>query len=228
MREQIKVVVATVVVFVSGLLIGVWTQRSQAVPPPIPLMGEFGAGVAGRVAGAGPVTVIAPPPPPGAGGFFIASSRPPLLPPTISFPVRSPMSPDVARQTLQTMMPEFRAFQDKIASIEDQFRDSLKKILRPDQQKKLAELSESPMSPGGPFPGCLEPGPFFTTMVIYRPLLENLIAQLNLDVNQQAQVKQLLIDRRNRLLALVDETPPPSLLTGKFLYRSTGAAFANP
>ncbi len=217
MKEQIKVVAATVVVFVSGLLIGVWTQRSRAVPPPIPLMSEFKGGFAPG----GPVTVVAPPP--GEGGFFVSTRRP-LIPPTVPYA----MSPEVARQAMAIMMPKFRAFQDKVASIEDQFRASLQKILRPDQQKNLASLSESAMSPAGPFPGCIEPGPFFTTMVIYRPLLESLTAQLELDANQQAQVKQLLIERRNRLLALVDETPPPSLLTGKFIYRSTDPAFAHP
>jgi hypothetical protein len=53
-------------------------------------------------------------------------------------------------------------------------------------------------------------GPVFVSMVIYRPLLEHFTEDLSLDDNQQKQLKDLLVDRRNKLITLVDETPPPS------------------
>ena len=53
-------------------------------------------------------------------------------------------------------------------------------------------------------------GPIFVSMVIYRPTYEHLSEDLTLDQQQQHQLMDLLIERRNKLLALVDATPPPS------------------
>jgi hypothetical protein len=44
-------------------------------------------------------------------------------------------------------------------------------------------------------------------------------AELKLDDSQRAAFRKLLIERRNSLLALVDETPPPSLKLGAMLFR---------
>jgi hypothetical protein len=218
MNEQAKVAAATVVVFVAGLLIGVWTQRAQpAPPPPIPVMGEFAAGAAIMgPSGGGPITIMRTRP--GPRERMLAFTGPGPVPPPPFGPVAS-MNADQARHAFEAMVPKIRAFQDNVGTIEDQFRSSLQKILRPDQQKKLADFPESRLGAPGAFPGCIEPGPFFTTMIIYRPLLENLTMRLGLDAKQQEQVKQLLIERRNRLLALVDATPPPSLSVGKFIFR---------
>ena len=42
MRGNVLVVLATVTLFVAGLFVGVWTQRSRPVPPPpVGPMGEF-------------------------------------------------------------------------------------------------------------------------------------------------------------------------------------------
>jgi hypothetical protein len=59
-------------------------------------------------------------------------------------------------------------------------------------------------------------------MVIYRPVLDRLTTKLNLDDKQHAQLQALLIERRNRLLALVDTTPPPSFQLGAIMHPSEG------
>jgi|GEM_PF-3101362 len=221
MKDQAKVAFATALVFTAGLLIGVWTQRSRPIPPPpIGVMGEFGVRTDGGSEapfGSRQMTIIRPGSPGGRAPGFTGQR---VFPPPPMMIARN-VSPDHVREAFETMMPKIRAFKEKVDSIEDQFRESLQKILRADQRQKLRQFKEESPGPVGAFPGCIEPGPFFTTMIIYRPLLENLTAQLNLDAIQQEQLKQLLIDRRNRLLALVDETPPPSLDIGKFVFRES-------
>jgi hypothetical protein len=54
-------------------------------------------------------------------------------------------------------------------------------------------------------------------MVIYRPLLEHFTEDLGLDDKQQKQLKDLLIDRRTKLITLLDETPPPSFKLEKVM-----------
>jgi hypothetical protein len=43
MKEQFHIVLITVSLFVAGLLMGVWTQKTRPIPPPpAPVLGEFG------------------------------------------------------------------------------------------------------------------------------------------------------------------------------------------
>src|SRR5215475_13477773 len=43
MKEQLPIVLITVGLFVAGLLMGIWTQRTRPIPPPpAPVLGEFG------------------------------------------------------------------------------------------------------------------------------------------------------------------------------------------
>ncbi len=221
MKDQAKVAFATALVFTAGLLIGVWTQRSRPIPPPpIPVMGEFGVRTEGGFEapfGSQQMTIMRPGTPGESAPRF---TGPRVLAPPPMIIARN-VSPDQVREAFETMMPKIKAFKEKVDSIEDQFRESLQKILRPDQRQKLRRFQQERPGQVGAFHGCIEPGPFFTTMIIYRPVLENLTAQLNLDAIQQEQLKQLLIDRRSRLLALVDETPPPSLDIGKFVFRES-------
>lgn len=112
--------------------------------------------------------------------------------------------------------------------------------MAPDQQRKLADLEASippnPASfavsfqgapfaamPGAPVPlaGCAgEAGSLFVPIIIYRPGLDRLTEVLHLNAQQNNQVKALMIERRNRLLALIDETPPPSFKLGRIFQES--------
>jgi hypothetical protein len=53
------------------------------------------------------------------------------------------------------------------------------------------------------------------SMIIYQPSLDHLTSELKLDAAQQAAVKQLMVERRTALLALIDKSPPPTLGFGE-------------
>jgi hypothetical protein len=55
------------------------------------------------------------------------------------------------------------------------------------------------------------------SMIIYQPSLGYLTSELKLDASQQAAVKDLMVERRTELLALIDKSPPPTLGFGDAL-----------
>src|SRR5262249_15417477 len=55
------------------------------------------------------------------------------------------------------------------------------------------------------------------SMIIYQPALDHLTSELQLDASQQAAVKELMVERRTELLALIDKSPPPTLGFGDAL-----------
>ena len=201
MSERLQVVAITVAVFVAGLLVGVWTQRARPMPPPpIPPMGEFGP--------PGPEAFLPPPPPP---------------PWMLGFGSGPPISPAQMSARIEVLQPQIEAFRKNIGAIENEFRDRLDAILSVDQRHKLDDLRQSMPLASGPMPGCAgEAGNPFIPMVIYRPVLERLGEVLALDEKQRNQLKTLLVERRTRLLALVDQTPPPSFKLGRIFVENAG------
>jgi hypothetical protein len=193
MRGNVLVVLATVALFVAGLLVGVWTQRSRPLPPP-PLgpMGEF------QHPGAQPPSA----PPVRRQPWFVGGNGPEGHP---------PVSPQELRKKLDLLIPQIADFQQRVDAIEQQFRTSFDAILTADQKEKLDALTKRLASFPDPLPGCAPGmGPIFVSMVIYRPTFEHLSEDLSLNDQQQHQLMDLLTERRNKLLKLVDETPPPS------------------
>jgi hypothetical protein len=204
MSERLQVVATTIVVFLLGLAVGIWTQRMRPMPPPpIRVMGEFGPPAPGRF---GP-----PPPPPWMMGF--GQGPPP--------------GPGEVRIRVAALQPQIDAFRHSVETIEEGFRKQLDALLTSEQRSKLHEL-EAPMPmPPPPLPGCAgEMGNLFVPMIIYRPTLDRMTALLRLDPQQHDQLRKLMVDRRNRLLALIDETPPPSFKLGQML--SEGVVVASP
>ncbi len=217
MSERLQVVATTVVVFLLGLGVGIWTQRMRAMPPPpITPMGEFGPLIHGG---------FGPPPPP---AWMLGFTHGP------------PISPDEMRSRIEALEPQIAGFRHSVEAIEKGFRQQLDALMTPDQRHKLTDLEASiPPAPanfslsveGGPFgsmpppplplPGCAgEAGNLFVPMVIYRPALDRLTEVLHLNPQQHNRGKALMIERRNRLLALVDETPPPSFKLGRIFEES--------
>jgi len=193
MRGNVVVVLATVALFVAGLLVGVWTQRSRPLPPP-PLgpMGEF------QRSGSQPAPVAAARRQP----WFVGGNGP---------GGHGAVSPQDLRKKLDVLIPQIADFQQKVDAIEQQFRTAFNGILTPDQKQKLDAITKRLASFPDPLPGCAPGmGPIFVSMVIYRPTFEHLSEDLALDDKQQHQLMDLLTERRNKLLKLVDETPPPS------------------
>ncbi len=189
MRGNLLVILATVALFAAGLFVGVWTQRSRPVPPPpVGVMGEFQ-----HPESAAPATRRAP--------WFVSGS---------GSGGRS-INPQELRKKLDVFIPQIADFQQKVDAIEQQFKTAFDAILTSDQRQKLDTITKRLASFPDPLPGCAPGmGPIFVSMVIYRPTFEHLSEDLSLDEKQQHQLMDLLITRRNNLLALVDATPPPS------------------
>ena len=197
MRNNLRVILITVALFLSGLLVGIWTQMVRPLPPPpFGPMSEFG----------GQSLPGFPGPPPG-------------LPPWIqNSPSEPPPSPEEIRKRMAMLEPQVEAFRKSVDAIEQQFRSSFEAILNSEQKHKFDVIKARIANLPDVLPGCGRIiGPVFVSMVIYRPLVEHFTEDLGLDDKQQKQLKDLLIDRRNKLITLVDETPPPSFKLEKVM-----------
>lgn len=217
MKEQFQIVLITIGLFVAGLLMGIWTQKTKPVPsPPTPVFGEFGA--------------FQPPAGPGA-----AIGR---------FSPRHAAAIIEMNRNIAELEPKIKEFQASLDAIEKEFRGKLGTVLNAEQQKQLTalEAEETPITvPGGPLPfpapemraepsapgvqgqvlGFRPPIPvggwLMMSMILYQPSLQHLSGALKLDAKQQAAVKNLMAERRTALLALIDKSPPPTLGFGDFL-----------
>lgn len=219
MKEHFQIVLITVGIFVAGLLMGIWTQKTRPIPaPPAPVLGEFNSL---------PLKVRAGAYAPGMGGIRIERFSP-RHPETVFW-----MNRNIAR-----LKPKIKKFQLALNSIEKDFRQKVNKVLTPEQRKKLAsiEAKEAPVQIRGivPPPPLPQVGkgqrfvvrvrpPFpvggwlMMSMIIYQPSLDHLTRELNLDSAQQSAMKQLMVQRRTELLALIDKNPPPTLRLGDAL-----------
>lgn len=194
MKETLRIILLTLAIFIAGVCAGLSLHGIFRMPPP-----PFG-----------PLGEIRPGSPPwGHGG-----------------PGREPWSQDKMREMkaeMEKLQPEIDAFQAKVQAIETNFRTKLDTLLTPEQRKLLPpspQMGEKSSRPGGmgrapsPFGGPLEGLAIFT---IIRPALDHLTDELKLTVPQQVALKQLLLERRQQFLDLVDTTPPPSLKLGRFM-----------
>lgn len=208
MRERLQVVISTVVVFALGIGTGVLTQQRRPVPPlPIAPMGEF----------VPPMGWNAAPLPPLPGTFHPGGA--------LNF--------GEMRRQIEALQPQIEAYRASVQAIETKFRSQLEAMLNADQRHALAEFerfiipgTDKPFSstkepfermsgfqgpPPPLFPGCaFETNNMFVPMVIYRPQLDRLTQVLQLNAQQHDQLKMILVERRTKLLELLDQNPPPS------------------
>lgn len=195
MKDTLRIVVLTLVVFGAGLLTGIWTQHIHRFPSP-PM---------------GPLGEISPDFRPWGHDF---SGHP-------HFPMSAEKAAEIQAE-MDKIRPEVEAFQQKLRTIESDFRTKLEAMLTPDQRKLMPPApplpgdgdKNGPFQFGSHFQGPLEGLAIFT---IITPLQEFLTTNLKLTDAQQATLKQLLLDRRQRFLELVDATPPPSLKLGRLM-----------
>src|SRR6266436_9369955 len=128
MKEQFHIVLITVSLFVAGLLMGVWTQKTRPIPPPpAPVLGEFGNLSSPEIRAGGYA--------PGMGGFAVERFSP-----------GHPAAIVAMNRNIAELEPKIREFQAAVDSIEKEFREKLDKLLTPEQRKKLAliETEEAP------------------------------------------------------------------------------------
>jgi hypothetical protein len=225
MKEQFHIVLITVGLFAAGLVAGVWTQRTRPVPPPpAPVLGEFGSLPPSGFSGFG---VFARSLPEHAAVITRMNARIAELEPKIE---EFQASVDaIERSFLNDLKGVLTAEQrQKLASLRSQ-QPGGPMILGPPPFPGPSPPLVAGFGPLPPPPLRLEMGghpfvpPFpiggwlLMSMIIYQPALDHLSAELHLDPAQQAAVKQLMVERRSKLLALIDRNPPPTLGFGDAL-----------
>ncbi len=196
MKKGFVVALATLIGFAAGTFAGSWMQRTQPVP--------------------------APP----AGGVLGELRDAPLNSAPENPDAPKPSGKPLPEEALRQMRAEIDAFKKKVEPIRTEFRQQLEALLTPVQLERLKVLSERPAQPAPdskekPDPAQEQRYRFYSgldstiTLVLIPFALARLNEELGLSYAQREAVHQLLIQRREKFLALVDSTPPPSFNLGK-------------
>jgi hypothetical protein len=191
MNKGFVIALATLIGFSAGPFAGSWMQRTQPVPaPPTGLMGEVR-------------------------DMPLNTSIP--SDPSAPRPSGQPLPDEALRQ----MKAEIDAFKKKVEPIKTEFRTQLEAVLTPIQHERLKAMSERPPQPAANAKDKPDPAKDWRyriydgmdstiTLVVIPFTLARLTEELGLDPAQRDTVHQLLIERREKFIALVDSTPPPS------------------
>ena len=136
------------------------------------------------------------------------------------------MTPDKMKamhDRMEKMKPQMEEFQKKIEAIREASRVKMLGLLRDDQKAKFNEIQENREqmihAMGERKPKHFGKGEMFPRVrhfeflntIIYKPLLERMSKDLNLDEQQKKSFEEILVQRRKEVLDLIDSTPPPSI-----------------
>jgi hypothetical protein len=196
-KLRLLIAALTVLVFAAGFGASVWTQsHCPLLSPPVSLLGE----VRDR-----------------------------------NFDVRLPVdnASTIAQinAEIERIKPDVDAFRHKLDALNHDFHQKIDALLTPAQHKKFEEMhkryeerraqranSSLPAVESSPSGGATLKLPFFaepiegmTSAVVVPLTLDHLTAELQLDDRQKAAARQLLLERREKFLELIDSTPPPSI-----------------
>ena len=194
MKQRLAIALLTILLLGAGYLAGVWTVRSQCkVPPPPSLLGELTPN------SARPRTASTPP----------------------------PVDPTYVASQIERIRPQIDAFRERLDAIDKEMDRRIDAILRPDQRAAFLDLVKR----GAQYRAQEDAKRALSTPLTadeirelqQRPLqqLMSIVVipirvywntrQMNLDDAQKAQLTEILKWRRDKFLALIDESPPPSL-----------------
>jgi hypothetical protein len=197
MKLRLLIAVLTVLVFAAGFGASVWTQyHCPLLAPPIMPLDEI------------------------RDSNF-----------SVRVPLKDASSIAQINAEIERIKPQIDAFRQKLDALRREFHQKIDALLTPDQHKKFEEMykryeerraeranSSLPAVESSPLRGSVLKVPFFAepiegmTSAIVVPLtLDHLTTELQLDDRQKAAVHQLLLERRERFLELIDSTPPPSI-----------------
>jgi hypothetical protein len=196
MNKGFVVALATLIGFAAGTFAGSWMQRTQPVPPPP------------------------------AGGVLSELRDAPLNSSPENPDAPQPSGQPLPDEALRQMKAEIDAFKKKVDPIKLEFRTQLEALLSPVQRERLKAMSEKPPAPKPDAKEKADPAKDWRyriydgmdstiTLVVIPFTLARLNEELGLTYAQREAVHQLLIQRREKFLALVDATPPPSFNLGK-------------
>ena len=198
MKQRLLVAFLTVLVFAAGFAARMWTEHDRPLPPP---------------PGAPFTELIGVP----------AEKKP--APPAIKPYDRAQLVAEIEK-----LRPQVDAFRARIDAIDAEYEKAFVEILNPEQrrtydaklanfQKKKAEhdAKQAALPPPPPLSdeeiAKLRQRPFETIFWKVSTImkLEQVTRDYKLDVTQQARERELLVARRDKVLELLDTTPPPTI-----------------
>lgn len=211
MKEILKTTIITLLIFASGLGIGIWLRPAQPElpPPPFGPLPEFGDK--------------------GRGSPFDMDRLPreklkemreqmeKAKPQIEAFQAKLEVIREESRNKIRAILREdqkkqFDAMQEQLQKMADPkcFRDLRQKVKarfghQPPRQEQSPLAKDD--QPRRPMVRHFE----FLNTIIYKPLLEKMAQDLKLDENQKKSCEEILQQRRKAVLDLIDSFPPPSM-----------------
>jgi hypothetical protein len=190
MRPFLSVFLLSVLAFGAGFGARIWVDDTRALPPPPAPGGEF---VGNRQNAPGP-----------GGGHH---------------PSRADLAAEIER-----LRPQIDIYRKSMDQIDSDFEHDLLAVLTPAQQDRYNERHKRRTDPRSPRPESTRPLTDEEIMRLRdRPLwsaldhvsvqwkLDDLDRDLKFDDAQLPKVRDLLTQRRDKFLKLIDSVPPPSL-----------------
>jgi hypothetical protein len=200
MRQRVIIALATVLVFAAGFFSGLWTERHRPLPrPPLGWGGEFNR----------------------PRGWMEGPA---------SWHREHPFNRAALIAQVRELRPQLEAFKARMRQIDAQFERDFDKILTPDQRAlreghlKRRSLQESREESGAGAPltddqvlDTLREQPVRTILwdVVIPLRLDFLTRTCKLDDAQRESLRGLLKERRDRILELIDSSPPPSVMLSR-------------
>ncbi len=211
MKRALVISGLTVVVFAIGYIAGLRTERTRPVPaPPATLMGEFTSKAA---------TVPA-----------TATAAKPSGPQAA--PARSPQNRAQLVAEIERLRPQIDSYRQRLDQIDAEFDGQLAAMLTSEQRthyaagqkrraermaKGLAEVATGVKPLTDDEIDQLRQRSLSGVLWMVAPTMkhDSLVKELKLDAEQQTKARELLKQRREKFLAIVDSTPPPSILLSR-------------
>jgi hypothetical protein len=190
MKQRLVVAVFTIIVFCAGYFAGVWREQKRPLPPP-----------------PGP-----------AGAEFTRPRQPDSSTPWRDRPINRA---DLVKQ-IESLKPQLDDFRSRMTVIESGFSHDFDQLLTPEQRARHEERAKrrpsGPKESGPPLTddevGSLrfeQPAHTLLTEVVIAIRLDGLTRDYRLDDAQREKVRALLKERRDKVIALIDSSPSPTV-----------------
>jgi Spy/CpxP family protein refolding chaperone len=190
MKQRLIVALFTIVVFCAGYYAGVWSDQKRPLPPP----------------------------PASVGGEFVRARQ------TETQLWRDrPINRAELIKEVESLKPQLDEFRSRLAGFDAEFWRDFGQLLTPEQRSMYEQHSKKkgqsgPSESGPPLTDDeLEnlryelPAHDLLTYVVVGIRLDSLTQVYRLDDAQREKVRSLLKDRRDKVIALIDSSPSPSV-----------------
>ena len=204
MKRNLFIAILTAAIFALGYSAGVWVERTRPVPaPPARLMAEFSSKRS---------------PAPGDARVPVAA--------------RTPFNRAQLAAEIAHLRPQIDSYRQRIETLDADLDRALLTIFTPEQQatyvasqkRRVERMTKSAAEQAAavePFTDDqidqLRQRSLYGVLWMVAPSMkqDSLIKDLKLDTAQQAKTNELLRARREKFLAIVDSTPPPSIMLSR-------------